>query len=43
MLNYRNIPETFLVRENSFWNGVLQEGESEMINRNIKNHNIELR
>ena len=43
MLNSRNIPVTFLVREDSFWNGVLPEGESEMINRHIKNHHIDLR
>ncbi|GAA3616972.1 FAD/NAD(P)-binding oxidoreductase [Flavivirga amylovorans] len=43
MLNSRNIPVTFLVRENSFWNGVLPEGESTMINRHIKNHHIDLR
>ena len=43
MLNSRNIPVTFLVRENSFWNGVLPEGESAMINRHIKNHHIDLR
>lgn len=43
MLHSRNIPVTFLVRENSFWNGVLPQGESEMINRHIKNHHIDLR
>ena len=43
MLNSRNIPVTFLVREDSFWNGVLPAGESEMINRHIKNHHIDLR
>ena len=43
MLNSRNIPVTFLVREDSFWNGVLPEGESEIINRHIKNHHIDLR
>ncbi|WP_298900533.1 FAD/NAD(P)-binding oxidoreductase [uncultured Psychroserpens sp.] len=43
MLNSRNIPVTFLVRESSFWNGVLPEGESVMINRHIKNHHIDLR
>ncbi|MEP5254872.1 MAG: FAD/NAD(P)-binding oxidoreductase [Winogradskyella arenosi] len=43
MLNSRSIPVTFLVRENSFWNGVLPQGESEMINRHIKNHHIDLR
>ncbi|GAB5565536.1 MAG: FAD-dependent oxidoreductase [Winogradskyella sp.] len=43
MLNSRSIPVTFLVRESSFWNGVLPEGESEMINRHIRNHHIDLR
>ncbi|WP_323787014.1 FAD/NAD(P)-binding oxidoreductase [Psychroserpens sp.] len=43
MLNSRRIPVTFLVRESSFWNGVLPEGESQMINRHIKNHHIDLR
>ena len=43
MLNSRNIPVTFLVRESSFWNGVLPEGESHMINRHIRNHHIDLR
>lgn len=43
MLNSRSIPVTFLVRENSFWNCVLPSGESEMINRHIKNHHIDLR
>ena len=32
-----------MVRESSFWNGVLPEGESEMLNRHIKNHHIDLR
>ncbi|MDN3491186.1 NAD(P)/FAD-dependent oxidoreductase [Winogradskyella bathintestinalis] len=43
MLNSRNIPVTFLVRESSFWNGVLPEGESEMLNRHIRSHHIDLR
>jgi NAD(P)H-nitrite reductase large subunit len=43
MINSRNIPVTFLVREDSFWNAVLPEGESQMINRHIKNHHIDLR
>lgn len=43
MLSTRNIPVTFLVRESSFWNGVLPKGESEMLNRHIKNHHIDLR
>ncbi|MEN8857859.1 MAG: FAD/NAD(P)-binding oxidoreductase [Flavobacteriaceae bacterium] len=43
MLHSRNIPVTFLVRETSFWNGVLPTGESEMINRHILENHIDLR
>jgi NAD(P)H-nitrite reductase large subunit len=43
MLLSRNIPVTFLVREKSFWNGVLPEGESKMINRHILEHHVDLR
>ncbi|HDZ14786.1 hypothetical protein LCGC14_1525900 [marine sediment metagenome] len=43
MLRSRNIPVTFLVREDSFWNGVLPDGESQMINEHIKAHHIDLR
>ena len=43
MLSSRSIPVTFLVRESSFWNGVLPEGESGMINRHILSHHIDLR
>ena len=43
MLRSRNIPVTFLVREESFWDGVLPSGESEMINRHIVEHHIDLR
>lgn len=43
MLHSRNIPVTFLVRETSFWNGVLPNGESEMINRHILSNHIDLR
>lgn len=43
MLNSRNIPVTFLVREKSFWDAILPDGESQMINRHIKNHHIDLR
>ena len=43
MLQSRNIPVTFLVREQSFWNGVLPAEESEMINRHIREHHIDLR
>lgn len=43
MLRSRDIPVTFLVREDSFWNAVLPAGESEMINKHITNHHIDLR
>lgn len=43
MLTTRNIPVTFLVRESSFWNGVLPAGESAMINEHILEHHIDLR
>jgi NAD(P)H-nitrite reductase large subunit len=43
MLRSRNIPVTFLVRESSFWNVVLPDGESQMLNRHIRNHHIDLR
>ncbi|MEL6918277.1 MAG: FAD/NAD(P)-binding oxidoreductase [Bacteroidota bacterium] len=43
MLRSRDIPVTFLVRENSFWNGVLPMGESQMINEHIAEHHIDLK
>jgi NADPH-dependent 2,4-dienoyl-CoA reductase/sulfur reductase-like enzyme len=43
MLHSRDIPVTFLVRESSFWNGVLPAGESAMINDHIREHHIDLR
>ncbi|UZO81470.1 NAD(P)/FAD-dependent oxidoreductase [Aquimarina sp. ERC-38] len=43
MLRTRDIEVTFLVREDSFWNGVLPAGESEMINEHIRSHHIDLR
>ena len=43
MLRSRDIPVTFLVRESSFWNGVLPDGESAMINEHILEHHIDLR
>ncbi len=43
MLHSRDIPVTFLVREKSFWSGVLPNGESEMITRHILNNHIDLR
>ncbi len=43
MLLSRNIPVTFLVRESSFWNNVLPPEESDMINRHIREHHVDLR
>lgn len=43
MLLSRNKQVTFLVRESSFWNGVLPAEESDMINRHIREHHIDLR
>lgn len=43
MLASRNIAVTFLVREKSFWSNILPMPESEMINRHIREHHIDLR
>ena len=43
MFHSRHIPVTFLVRESSFWNIVLPPEESDMINRHIREHGIDLR
>lgn len=43
MLRSRAIPVTFLVRETSFWNGVLPSGESQMLNEHIQEHHVDLR
>ena len=43
MFHSRHIPVTFLVRENSFWNGVMPPEESAMLNRHIVEHHIDLR
>ncbi|WBX73840.1 FAD/NAD(P)-binding oxidoreductase [Tenacibaculum pacificus] len=43
MLHSRNIPVTFLVRDKSFWNGVLPAQESEMLNKEILANHIDLR
>ena len=43
MLHTRHIPVTFIVREESFWNGVLPPGESAMINEEIRSVGIDLR
>ena len=43
MLRSRNIQVTFLVREKTFWGSVLPLGESQMINRHILEHHIDLK
>ncbi len=43
MFHSRHIPVTFLVREESFWNGILPPEESDMVNRHIREHGIDLR
>ena len=43
MLLSRNISVTFLVREKSFWDSILPLGESQMINKHILEHHVDLR
>lgn len=43
MLRSRNIPVTFLVREQNFWDNILPLQEAKMINRHIREHHIDLR
>jgi len=43
MMHSRNIPVTFLVRENNFWDIILPEEEARLINREIVEHGIDLR
>lgn len=43
MLHSRGIPVTFLVRESSFWDGVLPNEDSALINEEIIKNNIDLR
>jgi NAD(P)H-nitrite reductase large subunit len=43
MLLSRQIPVTFLIREDSFWNNILPKEESEMINRHIRSHHVDFR
>jgi len=43
MLHSRGIEVTFLVRETSFWNNILPKEESDLINRHIREHKIDLR
>ena len=43
MLRSRGIEVTFLVREKSYWDIVLPHEESDMINRHIREHHVDLR
>lgn len=43
MLLSRNIPVTFLVREELFWGNVLPEQEAKLIMRHMKEHHVDLR
>ncbi len=43
MFHSRHIPVTFLVREDSYWDGVLPGEESAMINRHIVENGLDLR
>ena len=43
MFHSRHIPVTFLVREKSFWDLILPAEESDMVNRHIREHGIDLR
>ena len=43
MMLTREIPVTILVREKSFWNSVLPEGDSQLLNEHIRYHHIDLR
>ncbi len=43
MFHSRHIPVTLLVREKSFWDIVLPAEESQMINRHLREHGIDLR
>jgi NADPH-dependent 2,4-dienoyl-CoA reductase/sulfur reductase-like enzyme len=43
MLLSRKIAVTFLVREKSFWGSILPEEESEIINKHIREHHVDLR
>jgi len=43
MLHSRNIPVTFLVRETSFWGGVLPKEDADLIGRHILENGIDLR
>ncbi|MEQ8472668.1 MAG: FAD-dependent oxidoreductase [Marinoscillum sp.] len=43
MLHSRDIPVTYLIREKHFWNNVLPEEESSLIDRHLTENHIDLR
>lgn len=43
MFHSRKLPVTYIVREDDFWNHVLPDEESDMINKEIRDHHIDLR
>lgn len=43
MLLSRNIPVTFLIREEFYWNNVLPEGESRLVTNHVLEHGVDLR
>ncbi len=43
MLHSRHIPVTMIIREKSFWSGILPREESEMISRHINEHGINIK
>jgi len=43
MLHSRKIPVTLLVRESGFWNNVLPDANSQLIDQHIRAHGIDLR
>lgn len=43
MLNTRDIPVTFLVRETNYWDNVLPPDEAKLVNREVRRHHIDLK
>ncbi|AXE19995.1 NAD(P)/FAD-dependent oxidoreductase [Runella rosea] len=43
MLHTRHIPVTILVREKSYWNGVLPNEESALVTQHLQKHGLDLR
>jgi NAD(P)H-nitrite reductase large subunit len=43
MLLSRNIPVTFLIREEAYWNNVLPKEEAGLVTRHIKEHHVDIK